>query len=78
VHRRKGAIEQPKQAATTATSIINPEEKPDLNKIILDLKVISNVSNNLATLLSMYANQVGELDPTKFKLVKQPQQEEGV
>ncbi len=69
MHRRKGAIE-PKQT----TSSINDEEKPDLNKIIMDLKVISNVANNLATNLSLYAHKMGELDTTKFKLVKQPDQ----
>jgi hypothetical protein len=70
VHRRKGAIEQKQQEP------IEQEKIPDLNKIIMDLHTISKASSNLALALSVYANCKGELDPKKFKLVKQPESEE--
>lgn len=48
-----------------------PQEKPDLNKIIADLNVMSQVSSNLAVALAFYAKERGELDEKQFKLVSE-------
>ena len=71
MHRRKGAIEQKQQDPSTIPT--GEPEKPDLNKIIMDLHTITKVCNNLALALSVYAHDRGELDTSKFNLIKQDQ-----